>query len=116
MFCKNDSRIQEVLPTRGQIARGGSPPFANPGLQEIIFMDSRSSCGEDRLDASGAFKRAFCWGIVGIRRGKIVDCGGCLSFGSVGWQVSAKEKGRGIRPRDPWFALVSLLVSVDNQK
>ncbi len=52
---------------------------------------------------------------VGISRGKIVDPAVSLSVGLVGWQGSAKEKGRGIRPRDPWFALVSLLVSVANQ-
>jgi hypothetical protein len=38
---------------------------------------------------------------VGIGRGKIVACGGSLGVRSVGWQVSAKEKGRIICLRDP---------------
>ena len=41
---------------------GVIPPLQNPGSREIIFVDRRSSCGEDRLDGSGAFKRAVCWG------------------------------------------------------
>jgi hypothetical protein len=54
---------QEVDPTTAHRLKGGRTPFANPGLQEIIFMDSRSSCGEDRVDRSRAFERAVCWGI-----------------------------------------------------
>ena len=38
--------------------RGGLPPFEDSGLREIVFVDSRSSCDEDRLGRSGAFKRA----------------------------------------------------------
>jgi len=59
-----------------------------------------------------------------IGRGKIVDFGGCLGVGSVGWQVLAKEKAREFCLREPLVSmdllrgpivLVSLLVSVDNQ-
>jgi hypothetical protein len=53
---------------------------------------------------------------TGTSQCQIVDCSGCLSVGLVCGQGSGREKGRGIRPRDPWFVLVSLLVSVDNQK
>jgi len=50
----------------------------------------RSSCGEDRLDRSGAFKRVRRRGKLGIGRSKIVDCGGCLAvrmWVSVGYRV-----------------------------
>ncbi len=84
----------------------------------------RRSCGENRLDRSGAFKPSHCGATVGIGRGKIVDFGGCLGVGSVGWQVLAKEKAREFCLREPLVSmvllrgpivLVSLLVSVDNQ-
>ncbi len=45
--------------------RGGLPPFEDSGLREIVFVDSRSSCDEDRLGRSGAFKRSYR---LGIRR------------------------------------------------
>ena len=63
LIAKNGGRIQDLLPASGPRLRGGLPPFANPGLREIIFVDSRSSYGEDRLGRSGAFKRSYRWGI-----------------------------------------------------
>jgi len=38
---------------------------------------------------------------LGIQRGKIVDCRGYLGAGSLGWQVSAKEKAHGFSHRGP---------------
>ena len=38
---------------------------------------------------------------LGIRQGKIVDCGGYLSVGLVGWQASAREMAHGFSHRGP---------------
>jgi hypothetical protein len=96
---------------------GGLGGSENSDVRKFFFVGEHGSCGEDRLDRSGAFERAQFWGIqTGTSQCQIVDCSGCLSVGLVCGQGSGREKGRGIRPRDPWFVLVSLLVSVDNQK
>ena len=57
----------------------------------------------DRLNRSGAFKPSHRQGIVvvGIGRGKIVDCAGYLGIGLVGRRCSAKEKAHGYSHRGP---------------
>jgi len=37
LVCKNDSLIQEQLPTLAPMLRGGLRPFENSGLRKIFF-------------------------------------------------------------------------------
>ena len=62
-IAKFGARISEGLPTMHEMPQGGLPPFENSGLREIVFVDSRNSYGEDRLDRSGAFKPSHRRGI-----------------------------------------------------
>ena len=60
-FSKNGARLVEHFPAPAHRPKGGRTPFKNPGSREIIFVDSRSSYGEDRRDRS-AFKPSQRWG------------------------------------------------------
>ena len=63
IFCIFDTRIQEVLPVTRTARRGGRRGSRIRACGRFFLMDSRSSCGEDRLDGSGASKRSHRWGI-----------------------------------------------------
>ena len=110
LIRKNGARIQEQLPAPAQRRLGGLGGVGKIGLSGKFFSNSclsvragRRSRGEDRLDRSGAFERARCWGIrVGIDQGKIVDCRGCLGVRmlvSVGYRVGneGKKKKKDLR-------------------
>ena len=86
--------LLEQLPAPARKAVGGRGGGLEFGLAENYFLDRRSSC-EDRLDRSGAFKRAVCRGKLGTSRGKIVDCRGCLGVRmlvSVGYRVGSRAQ------------------------
>ena len=78
------------------------------GVEFVRLVRLRSFGRADMVAAArigwievGRLSVRFAGVSVGTRRGKIVDCGGCLGVGSVGWQVSAKEKAREFRHRGP---------------
>ena len=77
-------------------------------------MGGQGSCGEDSWIEVGLLSVRSSRVRPSIPRGKIVDCRGCLGVGLC--REQANKKARGFHPREPWFVLVSLLVSVDNQK
>ena len=63
LIRKNGARISEVIPAQARRPLGGLGGGQKSGLAEkFLFLGGHSMC-RDRLDRSGAFERAVCWGI-----------------------------------------------------
>ena len=82
LVCNFGVRIQDQLPTLAPKLRGGLPPFGNSGLREILFRGQAGMAGLwiGWIEV-GCLSVRIAGVSLGIGRGKIVDCGGCLSVG-----------------------------------
>ena len=99
---KNGVWIQDLSPALGPRRLGGLPPFEKSGLRKIFFSWA-GMVAAARIGWVGVavLSLRIAEVSVGISQCQILDCRVCLSVGSVGWQVSAKEKAREFRLRGP---------------